>query len=99
MPEVDASGGPAVSGTAPPMEPYLAAAVQMSSGPDRSVNLARASGLVREAAERGARLILLPAVFAWRCPRQEERGHAQMLPSATYAFLSVLTCNPRVHLF
>ena len=32
------------------MEPYVAAAVQMSSGPDRSVNLAGATELVREAA-------------------------------------------------
>jgi len=80
------------------MEPYLAAAVQMSSGPDRSVNLARASGLVREAAERGARLILLPEVFAWRGPRQEERSHAERIPGATTAVLAALARELGVHL-
>ncbi|HUE31181.1 MAG TPA: nitrilase-related carbon-nitrogen hydrolase, partial [Verrucomicrobiae bacterium] len=40
------------------MERYLAAAVQMSSGADRAANLARAEALVREAAARGARLVV-----------------------------------------
>jgi predicted amidohydrolase len=48
------------------MERFLAAVVQMASGSDRAGNVARASALVREAAWRGARLIVLPEVFAWR---------------------------------
>ena len=54
------------------MDRFLAAAVQMSSGPDRSANLDRATALVHEAARRGAALVVLPEVFAWRGPRAEE---------------------------
>src|SRR2546428_301592 len=45
------------------MERYLAAAVQMSSGADRTANLARAEALVREAAGRGARLVAVPTAL------------------------------------
>ena len=80
------------------MEPYLAAAVQMASGPDRPVNLARASELVREASERGARLVLLPEVFAWRGPRPEEREHAERIPGPTTAVLAALARDLGIHL-
>lgn len=46
-------------------EPVLAAVVQMTSGPDVSANLARASALVRQAVARGARLVVLPENFAY----------------------------------
>ena len=65
------------------MERYLAAAIQMSSGPDRAVNVARASALVREAAARGARLAVLPEVFAWRGPKAEEPAVAEPVPGPT----------------
>src|SRR5438132_876525 len=65
------------------MERYLAAAVQMSSGADRPANLARAEALVREAAGRGARLVVLPEVFAWRGPRAEEAAVAEPIPGPT----------------
>src|SRR5207302_1576756 len=47
------------------MERFVAAAVQMASGPDRAANVTRATALVREAAARGASLVVLPEVFAW----------------------------------
>lgn len=40
------------------------AAIQMVSGPDVQLNLARASALIAEAAAGGARLVLLPECFA-----------------------------------
>ena len=52
----------------------IAAAVQMHSGADVDANLARAAALVRQAAGRGAALIVLPEVFAWRGLRAEEGG-------------------------
>lgn len=42
----------------------IAAAVQMTSGPDLDANLANAEVLVAEAADRGAKLVLLPENFA-----------------------------------
>jgi len=72
------------------MERFLAAAVQMSSGSNRAANVARATELVREAAARGARLVVLPEVFAWRGPRGEEAAVAEPVPGATTETLAVL---------
>jgi len=65
------------------MERYLAAAVQMSSGADRGENLDRAAALVEEAARRGARLVVLPEVFAWRGAHDDEAGIAEPVPGPT----------------
>jgi predicted amidohydrolase len=46
-------------------EPVIAAAVQMTSGPDVAENLARAASLVRRAVARGAGLVVLPENFAY----------------------------------
>jgi predicted amidohydrolase len=69
---------------------YVAAAVQMSSGADKAANLARALALIREAAARGARLVVLPEVFAWRGPRAEEAAAAEPVPGPTTAALGAL---------
>ena len=80
------------------MERYLAAAVQMSSGADRASNLDRAAALVREAAGRGARLVVLPEVFAWRGPRGGEREHAEPVPGPTTSALGALARNLGIYL-
>jgi predicted amidohydrolase len=69
---------------------YLAAAVQMSSGPARDANVARAHALVTEAARRGARLVVLPEVFAWRGLRADEPGAAEPIPGPTTDGLAAL---------
>jgi deaminated glutathione amidase len=72
------------------MEQYLAAAVQMSSGAERAKNVSRATALVREAAERGARLVVLPEVFAWRGPGADEAAVVEPIPGATTDALAAL---------
>jgi predicted amidohydrolase len=58
----------------------IAAAVQMQSGPDVGANLARADVLIHTAAERGAALIVLPEVFAWRGVRADEATIPTAIP-------------------
>ena len=55
--------------------PLTLAAVQMSCGWDGAANIARAEQLVREAAARGARVILLPELFEtpYFCIEQDAR--------------------------
>ena len=72
------------------MRRYTAAAIQMRTGPDRAANLARAEALVRDAAARGARLIVLPEVFAWRGPTADEATAAEPVPGPTTARLGAL---------
>jgi predicted amidohydrolase len=69
---------------------YTAAAIQMRTGSDRAANLARAEALVRDAAARGARLVVLPEVFAWRGPAVEEAAVAEPVPGPTTARLGGL---------
>jgi predicted amidohydrolase len=80
------------------MERYLAAAVQMSSGADRARNVARAGELVRAAAARGARLVVLPEVFAWRGPREDERAHAEPIPGPTTDVFAALARDCHTHI-
>jgi deaminated glutathione amidase len=57
----------------------LAAAAQMSSGPDKERNLAVAERLIREAAAHKAELVVLPEVFNWRGRRAEQPQAAEDL--------------------
>ena len=77
---------------------YVAAAVQMSSGADRADNLSRATALIRTAAARGARLVVLPEVFAWRGSRTDEPRAVEMIPGATTEAMSALARELRIHL-
>src|SRR5215469_15572104 len=55
--------------------PVTVAAIQMACGWDAAANIARAEELVREAAGRGARIILLPELFEtpYFCIEQDAR--------------------------
>jgi len=71
------------------MERFLGAVVQMASGADRAANVARATALAREAARRGARLIVLPEVFAWR-GTADDPSAAETIPGPTTAAMATL---------
>ena len=58
------------------MSYYLAAAIQMAAGSDKTANLERADRLIRLAAARGANLVALPETFNWRGKRSEEAAAA-----------------------
>jgi predicted amidohydrolase len=70
------------------MRRFVAAVAQMSSGAERARNVARAADLVRTAAERGAKLVVLPEVFPWRGPRDAEPGQAETIPGPTTAAMA-----------
>ena len=72
------------------MERFLAAVVQMASGSDRAANVARASALVREAAGRGARMVVLPEVFAWRGTVADDPAGAEGIPGPTSTAMATL---------
>lgn len=75
------------------MEPFLAAAVQLTSGSDLDANLERADALVRRAAAQGARLVGLPEVFAWRGERAAEQTAAAPIPGRVSEFLCTLAAE------
>jgi predicted amidohydrolase len=76
--------------TVAPEVRWVAAAVQMTSGADRAANLARATALIRQAAARGARLVVLPEVFTWRGPRDGEAAASEPVPGPTTEALGAL---------
>jgi N-carbamoylputrescine amidase len=68
------------------------AATQMPCSHDRAVNLARAEALVREAAARGANIVLLQELFETRyfCQEQRQELFALAAPAATHPTLEHL---------
>jgi len=80
------------------MRSYLAAAVQMTASSSKEENLEKAATFVRLAAERGALLIVLPEVFAWRGPRAEEPAQVEAIPGPTAERLRELAHRHRVYL-
>jgi deaminated glutathione amidase len=61
--------------------PFLAAVVQLTSIADPGRNLARIGELVGAAADRGARLVVLPENFAFMGPEAERIALAENLPA------------------
>lgn len=80
------------------MRSYLAAAVQMTASSSKEENLAKAETFVRLAAERGATLIVLPEVFAWRGPRAEEPAQVETIPGPTAERLAALAHRHGIYL-
>jgi predicted amidohydrolase len=73
--------------------PFLAAALQMSSGPDRVANEARALALVTAAADRGARLVGLPEMWEHIGPAAEKQAFAGPLDGRQLAPLRELAAK------
>jgi len=81
-----------------PAMTYLAAAIQMTAGPDKAANLERAERLVRAGAARGANLVALPEVFNWRGKRSEQAAAAETLDGQSLTLMSRLARELRIHL-
>ena len=77
---------------------YLAAAIQMTAGSDKAVNLERAERLVRLAAARGANLVGLPETFNWRGKRSEEAAAAEPLEGESLTLISRLARELGLHI-
>lgn len=71
-------------------EPFLAACVQMQVGAEKERNFERAEALAARAAERGARLVVLPELFAWRGPPERAAEAAERLDGPTVSALAAL---------
>ncbi len=77
---------------------YLAAAIQMTAGPDKAANLERAERLVRVGAARGANLVALPEVFNWRGKRNEQAAAAETLDGQSLGLMARLARELRIHI-
>ena len=64
---------------------FLAAALQMQTGPDRAHNLARALALLEQAVSRGARLLALPEMWEHIGPAAQKAAFAGPLEGAQLA--------------
>jgi predicted amidohydrolase len=76
----------------------IAAAVQMSSGPDKQRNLETAARLIRAAAQREAKLVVLPEVFNWRGRRSDQAAAAEDLDGPTLTAMARLARELRLFL-
>ena len=81
----------------------LAAAVQMTSGPDLARNLERAAALVERAAARGASLVALPENFAiMTAAEPDKRAAAEVVdgarPGRIVGAMAEVAARARVHL-
>ena len=75
-----------------------AAAIQMSSTPDKEENKETAEGLIREAASAGAELVALPEL--WSCHGLDEvyRENAEPIPGPTTEFMADLARELGIYL-
>ena len=76
----------------------LAAALQMTSGAEKSDNTATAIRLIRRAHSLGARFIGLPENFSWMGPEADRAGAAESLEGATLSTLGQLARELQVTL-
>ncbi|MCS6779999.1 MAG: N-carbamoylputrescine amidase [Geminicoccaceae bacterium] len=75
------------------MRRITVATVQMAMGPERDANVARAEALVREAAGRGAGLVLLPELFSipYFCKDQDPAHFALAAPIEGHPLLAKMS--------
>jgi predicted amidohydrolase len=77
---------------------YLAAAIQMSAGSDKSANLEHAERLVRIAVSHGAVLIVLPETFNWRGKRGAEAAAAETVEGESISLMARMARELKVHI-
>jgi predicted amidohydrolase len=70
----------------------------MTASTSKEENLAKAETFVCLAAERGAAFVVLPEVFAWRGPRDQEPAQLESIPGPTSERLAELARSLGVHL-
>lgn len=66
------------------------AVVQLNSGADKAENLRQALSLIDQAADRGARLVVLPEVWPYLGPDDASRDHAETIPGPIIEQLAAL---------
>jgi deaminated glutathione amidase len=74
----------------------ISAVIQMNSGDDKLINLARAECLIREAAVKGAKLAVLPELFSWRGPLKDMKKVSEPVPGPTIARLSHIALDNKI---
>ncbi len=77
---------------------YVAAAIQMNSGPDKCMNLEHAVGYIHEAAAAGAKLIVLPEMFNCMGPYPHLVAEAEEIPGRTSQALSQVALEESIYL-
>ncbi len=77
---------------------FIAAAIQMLALPDKRANLETAEAKVREAADKGARMVALPEVFNWRGDKSEENRFAESIPGPTSDLMGQLAGELHIYL-
>ncbi|MFQ5665936.1 MAG: carbon-nitrogen hydrolase family protein [Candidatus Binatia bacterium] len=77
---------------------FVAAAVQLCAGSDKTANLYKAEAFAAECARQDARLVVLPEVFLWRGSRSEERTAAEAIPGPSTKRLGNLARQLAIYL-
>jgi len=77
---------------------FIAAAVQMVASDDKGANLQEAERWIRQAAAKGARVVVLPEVFIWRGNKKLEREFAEVIPGPTSTAMGALARELGIYL-
>ncbi|MFQ5849201.1 MAG: carbon-nitrogen hydrolase family protein [Candidatus Binatia bacterium] len=77
---------------------FRAAAVQMLASSDKEANLKEAEHWLRQAHAQGARLVVLPEVFNWRGPKEEQKAFAEPIPGPTSILMADLARGLHLYL-
>lgn len=80
------------------MNPYLAAAIQMTSVPDLHKNLAQAEELIDVAVHKGAQLVGLPENFSFMGEEKDKLAQVEVIAKETQIFLKTMAQRYQINL-